>query len=256
MTLRSIPVQALAQRLSLKEDTLKQWMSSLSIQGSRDQGGVLTLDPWEAEYLSQAKDFYIGYQRDFDRVREALQRWASRHPRPEPPALSPDDDLLDPRSSSDSELPALPSLPPDLLQASPPKSKDGMERSAQPSTPPPPRRINPRDATPLISVTETSQIPTQEDLPKETLPQPTPISQSTAEATSIEEVNRWKSHFQNAQRDLRRVQEELDRAREKNQQQHAVIKQLQADFNALKELIRKEIYDLRDLVVDKNKKGS
>jgi peptidoglycan hydrolase CwlO-like protein len=69
-------------------------------------------------------------------------------------------------------------------------------------------------------------------------------------------VNRWKSHFQNAQRDLRRAQEELERAQDKNQQQHAVIKQLQADFNALKEMIRKEIYDLRDLVVDKNSGGS
>lgn len=240
MALRSITVHALAQRLSLKEETLKQWMSSLSVHGARDQGGVLTLDPWEAEYLSQAKDFYIGYQRDFDRVREALQRWASRHPRPEPPALSPDDDLLDPQSSSDAELPALPALPPEVLASSPPSAPAQETRSAPSSTPPRPKRMKLREA----SAQPISQAPRE-------------LSAAPgAPEASIEEVNRWKSHFQNAQRDLRRAQEELERAQDKSQQQHAVIKQLQADFNALKELIRKEIYDLRDLVVDKNNEGS
>jgi len=237
MTLRSITVQALAQRLSLKEETLKQWMSSLSIQGSRAQGGVLTLDPWEAEYLTQAKDFYIGYQRDFERVREALQRWASRHPRPEPPALSPDDDLLDPMSSSETELPALPELPPELLKSSASATPAPIARATHPSTPPPPRRLTPRESSARpVSVA--------------------PRDSTADQSASLEEVNRWKSHFQNAQRDLRRAQEELERAQDKNQQQHAVIKQLQADFNALKEMIRKEIYDLRDLVVDKNSGGS
>jgi len=239
MTPRSITLQSLAQQLSLSEELLKEWMRELSVQGSRDQGGLLTLDPWEAEFLTQAKDFYVGYQRDFGKVKEALTRWASRHPKPEPPALSPDDDLLDIKPSSDSELKALPELPPELLSAS--GERPSPTPSAAPSRPPAPRRRSP---APQHSA---------ESAPAESAP--VESASATAlraeSAPSLEEVNRWKSHFQNAQRDLRRAQDELSRARDKQQQQHAAIKQLQADFNALKELMRKEIYDLRDLVVDK-----
>ena len=249
MTPRSITLQSLAQRLSLSEELLKEWMRELSVQGSRDQGGLLTLDPWEAEFLTQAKDFYVGYQRDFGKVREALTRWASRHPKPEPPALSPDDDLLDIKPSSDSELKALPELPAELLSGS--GERPNPTPSAAPSRPPAPRRRSP--STQRRAESAPAESAPTESAPTESAPPASLLAESAPSlaAPSLEEVNRWKSHFQNAQRDLRRAQEELSRARDKQQQQHAAIKQLQADFNALKELMRKEIYDLRDLVVDK-----
>ena len=65
------------------------------------------------------------------------------------------------------------------------------------------------------------------------------------------EVQTWKRAFNEAQSKLTQTKAELARSQDHLRQQHAAIKQLQADFNALKELIRKEIYDLRDLVVDK-----
>lgn len=66
------------------------------------------------------------------------------------------------------------------------------------------------------------------------------------------EVQTWKRAFNEAQSKLTQTKAELARSQDHLRQQHAAIKQLQADFNSLKELIRKEIYDLRDLVIDKD----
>ena len=88
---------------------------------------------------------------------------------------------------------------------------------------------------------------------------PTSISRSlTVDSHSMNElsddhseIQTWKRAFNQTQAELAQTKGELTRAKENLQQQHAAIKQIQADFNALKELIRKEIYDLRDLVIDK-----
>lgn len=221
---QAVLLSELSARLQLEPKVLNALAQGLSFIKERHLGDERAFDAWEVERLTQARDFYVGSQRNVERTIEALERWVSRHPRPQPPSLAPDDDLLE--LSQDEASPALPELPASVLTA--------LTSQAQASVPPQQPSLPAVPASPSLQVNVSSA----------------PPSARPGREVSVDEVNRWKSHFQNAQRELRQTQHELERARDKITQQHAAIKQLQGDFSALKELIRKEIYDLRDLVVD------
>jgi hypothetical protein len=65
------------------------------------------------------------------------------------------------------------------------------------------------------------------------------------------DVAAWKKAFNSSQLELTQLRADLSKARETIHLQQTNLKQVANEFNALKELIRKEIYNLRDLVVDK-----
>ena len=60
----------------------------------------------------------------------------------------------------------------------------------------------------------------------------------------------WQRAYNHAQAQLARAKGELARTQETVSQQKKEIKQLQGQLLSIKESVLKEIYDLRDLVVD------
>jgi hypothetical protein len=223
-----ITLAELSESLQVSPDLIYKWELSIPMIRPRLSEGGRRYDTWEVEVLKQAKGFFIGYQHDLERTRVALERWVSRHPRPEPPALAPDEDFFG-----------------DLASAAPPLvSYEPVSTARELPAPPSARRTGAARSTPHA----TPQPPAA--------PAQGALTSARAHLMSLnvgvgdDDAQVWKAHFQQAQLELRRAHEELERARETLQQQHAAIKQIQGEFNALKELIRKEIYDLRDLVVD------
>ena len=75
--------------------------------------------------------------------------------------------------------------------------------------------------------------------------------QGEASAAGVEGQGRWNQAFEQLQGEIQQLKGELNRARETIQQQHAALKQRQLQINHLKESVRKGIYDLQDLLVDK-----
>ena len=69
------------------------------------------------------------------------------------------------------------------------------------------------------------------------------------------EGGKWHQVLEQLQGEILQLKGELNRARETIQQQHAALKQRQLQLNHLKESIRKGIYDLQDLLVDKQETG-
>ena len=61
----------------------------------------------------------------------------------------------------------------------------------------------------------------------------------------------WSHAYHHNQAQLARVRGELVRSQEVIAKQHHEIKQLQAQLLGVREQVLKEIYDLRDLVLDK-----
>lgn len=60
----------------------------------------------------------------------------------------------------------------------------------------------------------------------------------------------WQRAYQNSEAQLARTKGELARSQERLEQQNKEIKQLKHQFYSIREAILKEIYDLKDLVVD------
>ena len=66
-----------------------------------------------------------------------------------------------------------------------------------------------------------------------------------------EDAESWQRAYHNSQAQLARTKGELARSQERLEQQNKEIKQLKHQFYSIRESILKEIYDLKDLVVDK-----
>jgi len=81
-------------------------------------------------------------------------------------------------------------------------------------------------------------------------PSTSPASQDLS-GTDPEEHVDWRHAYHHNQAQLARVRGELVRSQEVIAKQHHEIKQLQAQLLSMREQVLKEIYDLRDLVLDK-----
>lgn len=284
----------LSETLQVSPDIIYKWEMSIPVIRPRLSDGGRRYDSWEVEVLKQAKGFFIGYQHDLERTRVALERWVSRHPRPEPPALSPDEDFFGPLPSASTLTASLePASPPPPAPLTPARAQGAQgaqggrapmtpsatprstHSSATPPSPSPTASASPTATAPAATATAPAATATARRAPApapravgavvqpqaRALPAtPSTSSQGLTSARAHlmslnvgvgdDDAQVWKAHFQQAQLELRRAHEEIERMRETMTQQHAAIKQIQGDFHALKELVRKEIYDLRDLVVD------
>ena len=264
MSDKSYSLAEVSEILHISPDTIYKWENQMPQIKPRQSEGGRRYDEWELDLLRNTKRFFFTYNQEIRMTRVAVERWISKNPRPH---------LLldDPTPTTSPSIEALKtSKTPTPNQAITPLSPSEVStsKSATPSSP------TLSSLTPIPSVSST--------LSSQPTPTPIPTATATATATSISpvldpfpssstsssnslssssratpsprldssEVQTWKRAFNQTQTELNETKTELARARENLQKQHALIKHLQADFNALKELIRKEIYDLRDLFID------
>ena len=274
MSDKSYSLAEVSEILHISPDTIYKWENQMPQIKPRQSEGGRRYDEWELDLLRNTKRFFFTYNQEIRMTRVAVERWVSKNPRPHlllddpTPTTSPSIEALKTPVPSRSLTP-LPST-----EAIPSSSANPSGSSIQPIsslTPVPSDSTLSVDSTPIVaeatlesipafsppstpstpalsnSPTSSTSIPS---LPSST-PTPTPATRSVPSSrTDSSEVQTWKRAFNQTQTELNETKTELARARENLQKQHALIKHLQADFNALKELIRKEVYDLRDLIVD------
>ncbi|MBM4291969.1 MAG: MerR family transcriptional regulator, partial [Deltaproteobacteria bacterium] len=127
MSEQLLTLAELSEALQVSPDLLYKWETSIPLLRPRLSEGGRRYDAWEVEVLKQAKAFFVGYQQDLERTRMALERWVSRHPRPEPPALAPDEDFFGDLSSA---ARASAPYPPLTSSLTPPAAPQGQSAQA------------------------------------------------------------------------------------------------------------------------------
>jgi hypothetical protein len=246
MSERSYSLAEVSEILHISPDTIYKWESHMpQIKPERSDGGR-RYNEWELELLKHTKRFFFTYNQEIPMTKIAVERWVSRNKRPE----SAEGER---KRDTDSAVPkqrVIGKSPNDLLS---PLRDEGTPSGGTPAVIAPSmshgtgsggyssyQRTEYLSSNSSAGVSSTST----RSLTGDNIPMSEVVGDHS-------EVQTWKRAFNQTQAELTQTKSELVRARESLQNQHAAIKQIQADFNGLKELIRKEIYDLRDLIIDK-----
>jgi DNA-binding transcriptional MerR regulator len=266
---KSYSLAEVSEILHISPDTIYKWENQMPQIKPRQSEGGRRYDEWELDLLRNTKRFFFTYNQEIRMTRVAVERWISKNPRPH---LLLDDPT--PTTSASIEALKTPvSRRPATNRPARPISSDAIAPVASTNSGSVSQQGISSPSSPHLSATSTpvASGATLESVPVFSPPSQTstpalstssspipssPISTSSStrsvasSRTDSSEVQTWKRAFNQTQTELNETKTELLRARENLQKQHVLIKHLQADFNAIKELIRKEVYDLRDLIVD------
>ncbi len=240
--------------LQISPDMIYRWGTicpELQTQVQNEKGRFTA---WDLELLKYSKRAIAVYEMDYTSIRKAIVQWINTTPKP---LESPDYEHLTQVQAEQvqaeqvqteqvqteqvqAEQVQAKQVQAEYIQSNQDQLEDEIDSLLNQHLPKevPTRQLNDSSMTiPIKEIKEKMNIhPNQNNQPRD-------------EDTT--DVAAWKKAFNSSQLELTQLRADLSKARETIHLQQTNLKQVANEFNALKELIRKEIYNLRDLVVDK-----
>ncbi len=240
--------------LQISPDMIYRWGTicpELQTQVQNEKGRFTA---WDLELLKYSKRAIAVYDMDYTSIRKAIVQWINTTPKP---LDIPDYQQLIPVQAQQvqieqAQLEQVQIEQAQLEQAQPEQVQIEQAQSNQDHLE--------DEIDSLLNLHLPKEVPTKQlndssmtipikEIKEKMNIQPSQNSQPRDEDTT--DVAAWKKAFNSSQLELTQLRADLSKARETIHLQQTNLKQVANEFNALKELIRKEIYNLRDLVVDK-----
>jgi hypothetical protein len=225
--------------LQISPDMIYRWGTicpELQTQVQNEKGRFTA---WDLELLKYSKRAIAVYDMDYTSIRKAIVQWINTTPKP---LDIPDYQQLIPVQIEQAQPEQAQPEQVQIEQAQ--SNQDHLEDEIDSLL-----NLHLPKEVPTKQLNDSSMtIPIKEIKEKMNI-QPSQNSQPRDEDTT--DVAAWKKAFNSSQLELTQLRADLSKARETIHLQQTNLKQVANEFNALKELIRKEIYNLRDLVVDK-----